>query len=174
MEPCIGTIGVAPAEGSISTLVPADHGGNMDTRDVRAGTTLYLPVRTPGGMLAMGDGKAAMGDGEVCGTGVGVPLNILGRVSVLKQVPHARPVLESAHEWQTIASAPTLEGATRLAVEDMISLLNRSHGMTWVDGYMLCSLVGMLRISQVVDPQMTVRLALDKRYTGALLPALLS
>jgi len=71
IEPVIGTIGVATAEGSVSTLTPDDHGGNLDTTDMTTGTTAYFPVFQEGAMLAMGDSKAAMADGEMCGTGAG-------------------------------------------------------------------------------------------------------
>ena len=172
LRPCIGTIGVAPAAGRVSTLYPGDHGGNMDTTEVTTGATLYLPVSAPGGLLAMGDGKAVMGDGEVCGTGVGVPLEVDLTCDVVRRAGLRRPVLETPTHWQTIGSAPDLEGAVRLATEDMVELLMRSQGLSFEDGYMLCSLVGDLRISQVVDPWMTVRMCVPREHVrGALVVA---
>lgn len=162
LRPCIGTIGVAPAEGRISTIYPGDHGGNMDTTDVTSGTTLYLPVSVEGGLLAMGDGKAVMGDGEVCGTGLGVPLEIDLSCDLLPGVHLPRPVIRTEEHWMTIGSAPTLEEAVRLATLDLIALLQRSHGMGLEEAYMLCSLAGDLRISQVVDPWMTVRMVIPR------------
>jgi len=164
LDPCIGTIGVAPAQGRISTLYPGDHGGNMDTTDIRSGVNLYLPVFVDGALLAMGDGKAVMGDGEVCGTGVGVPLNIDLTCTVRDPIPVRRPIIETADSWMTIGSAPTLEEAARVATLDMIALLQASHGFSFERAYMFTSLVGHLKISQVVDPWMTVRMSIDKRY----------
>lgn len=173
-RPCIGTIGVAPAEGRVSTLYPGDHGGNMDTTEVAAGSTLYLPVSAPGGLLAMGDGKAVMGDGEVCGTGVGVPLEIDLACEVVSGAGLRRPVLETPTHWQTIGSAPDLEGAVRLATEDMVELLERSQGLSFEDAYMLCSLAGDLRISQVVDPWMTARMCVPRELVRGSLVATLA
>lgn len=166
LDPCVGTIGVAPAQGRISTVYPGDHGGNMDTTDVRKGVKLYLPVAAPGALLAMGDGKAIMGDGEVCGTGVGVPLDIDITCTVLKGVGIERPMIETATSWMTIGSAPTLEESCKLATLDMIAVLMRTKGWDFQRAYMFTSLVGHLRISQVVDPWMTVRMEVAKEFGG--------
>jgi amidase len=168
LDPCIGTIGVAPAEGRFSTVVPHDHGGNMDTTAIRKGAKVHFPVNRPGGLLALGDPKAVMGDGEVCGTGVGVPIDVSARIGLLKGRRLPRPVIETADDWQFVASADTLEAACRLATEDLIAALVRAAGLSWTDGYMLASLVGDLRISQVVDPLMTVRMCIAKRYLPAI------
>jgi len=164
LDPCIGTIGVAPAEGRYNTVIPFDHGGNMDTTAIRAGARVHFPVNQPGGLIAMGDAKAVMGDGEVCGTGVGVPINVFARFEVIKGRRLPRPVIETADEWQFIASAETLEQACNMANEDLIAAISRVRGSSWEEAYMLSSLVGNLRISQVVDPLMTVRMAIDKKY----------
>lgn len=167
LDPCIGTIGTAPAAGRFSTVVPHDHGGNMDTTAIRKGARVHFPVNRPGGMLALGDPKAVMGDGEVCGTGVGVPIDVAARIELVKGGRLPRPVIETADDWQFVASAETLEAACRLATEDLIDALARAAGLSWTDGYMLASLVGDLRISQVVDPLMTVRMCIAKRYLPA-------
>ncbi len=164
LDPCIGTIGVAPAEGRYNTVIPFDHGGNMDTTAIRAGARVNFAVNQPGGLIAMGDAKAVMGDGEVCGTGVGVPINVFARFEVIKGKRLPRPVIETADEWQFIASAETLEQACNMANEDLIAAISRVRGSSWEEAYMLSSLVGNLRISQVVDPLMTVRMAIDKKY----------
>jgi amidase len=171
LDPCIGTIGVAPAEGRYNTVIPFVHGGNMDTTAIRAGARVHFPVHQPGGLVALGDAKAVMGDGEVCGTGVGVPINVFAHFEVIKGGRLPRPIIETAEEWQTVASAETLEGACKLATEDMIALLQRAKGYTWDDAYMLVSLAGALRISQVVDPLMTVRLAMSRAYLPTIDPA---
>jgi amidase len=164
LDPCIGTIGVAPEEGRYNTVIPFDHGGNMDTTAIRAGARVHFPVNQAGGLIAMGDAKAVMGDGEVCGTGVGVPINIFAHCEVVKGGRLPRPVIETATEWQFIASAKSVEEACKIANEDMILALRRAKGLSWEHAYMLSSLIGNLRISQVVDPLMTVRMAISKNY----------
>jgi amidase len=164
LDPCIGTIGVAPVEGRYNTVIPHDHGGNMDTTAIRKGARVHFPVNQPGGLIALGDPKAVMGDGEVCGTGVGVPINVFAHMEVVKNGRYPRPIIETDGEWQFIASADTLEEACRLATEDLIAVLQRVRGLTWAEAYMLVSIAGFLRISQVVDPLMTVRLAIAKSY----------
>jgi amidase len=168
LDPCIGTIGVATAEGRYSTLIPFDHGGNLDTTAIRAGARVHFPVNQPGALLALGDPKAVMGDGEVCGTGVGVPINVFAHVEIVKGGRRPRPIIETAAEWQFVASAPTLEEACRLANDDMIAALQHAVGLSWEEGYMLSSLVGHLRVCQVVDPLMTVRMAISKQYLPAI------
>ena len=164
LDPCIGTIGVATVDKSYNTVIPFDHGGNMDTTAIRAGARVHFPVNQPGGLLAMGDAKAVMGDGEVCGTGVGVPINIMATCEVVKAGRLPRPIIETSEEWQFVASADTVEEACRIANEDLIAALVRVKKLSWEHAYMLSSLVGNLRISQVVDPLMTVRMAISKNY----------
>lgn len=164
LDPCIGTIGVATAEGRYNTVIPLDHGGNMDTTAIRAGARVHFPVNQPGGLIAMGDAKAVMGDGEVCGTGVGVPINIFATFEVIKGGRLPRPIIETKDDWQFIASAETVEEACRIANEDMIAAISRHRGCSWEESYMLSSLVGNLIISQVVDPLMTVRMSIKKTY----------
>ena len=164
LDPCIGTIGVAPADGDYNTVIPHDHGGNLDTTDIRAGARVYFPVNVHGALLALGDPKAVMGDGEVCGTGVGVPVNVFARIDLIKGRRWQRPLIETQAEWQAVASAETLEEACRLATEDMNALLREVWGWSWPDAFMFLSLAGHLRISQVVDPLVTVRMGVAKRY----------
>lgn len=164
IRPCIGTIGVAPSGTAKATMMPGDHGGNLDTADICAGSRLHLRVNVPGALLALGDPKAVMGDGEVCGTGVGVPITFRGHVELTKGRSWPRPLVETAAEWQVVASAATLETACQQATEDMIEILRAVKGWTWQHAYMFLSIAGNLRISQVVDPLMTVRMAVSKEY----------
>ncbi len=168
LDPCIGTIGVAPVSGGYGTMIPHDHGGNMDTTAIRAGARIHFPVNHSGALFAMGDPKAVMGDGEVCGTGVGAPINVFASFDLVKGGRLPRPVIETARDWQLIASAETLEDACRIATADVIAILQRVKGFSWEEGYMLVSLVGDLKISQVVDPLMTVRLSIPKAYLETL------
>ncbi|WP_049972223.1 acetamidase/formamidase family protein [Haladaptatus cibarius] len=169
IQPCIGTIGVAPTEESYTTLVPHDHGGNLDTTDMTGGTTAYFPVFQEGALLAMGDSKAAMADGEMCGTGAEISTDIDITVTVLSNPGFelSRPVVETADLWKTIASAETLESACQLANEDAIALLANEHGFDETDAHLFSSLVGGLEISQVVDPLVTVRNAIPKEYLSS-------
>jgi len=166
VAPVIGTIGVAPAADSYSTLVPHDHGGNLDTTDITGGNTLYFPVFQEGAMLAMGDSKAAMADGEMCGTGAEISTDIDVTVEVLSDpaVSLERPLVETDTTWKTLASAESLQEACELANRDMMRLLAREHDLDPTDAHMLSSLVGGLEISQVVDPLKTVRNAVGKEY----------
>ncbi len=166
IEPLIGTIGVAPERESYSTLVPHDHGGNLDTTDLCAGSTVYFPVFQEGAMLAMGDCKAAMADGEMCGTGAEIATEIDLTVSIVEDpaVDLSRPLVETDAAWKTLTSAETLEEACALANRDAMELLEAEHGFSTTDAHLFSSLVCDLEISQVVDPLVTVRNAVPKRY----------
>ena len=166
VDPVIGTIGVAPETESYTTLVPHDHGGNLDTTDITAGNTVYFPVFQPGGQLAMGDCKAAMADGEMCGTGSEIATDIDITVDLIEtpEIDLQRPLVETADAWKTLASAETMEKACKLANQDAIALLAAEHDFDSTDAYMFSSLVGGLEISQVVDPLVTVRNAIPKTY----------
>ncbi len=166
IDPVIGTIGVAPQEESYTTLVPHDHGGNLDTTDITAGNTVYFPIFQPGGQLAMGDCKAAMADGEMCGTGSEIATDIDISVDLIESpaVSLQRPLVETPNAWKTLASAETMEDASKLANQDAIGLLAAEHDFEPTEAYMFSSLVGGLEISQVVDPLVTVRNAIPKTY----------
>ena len=166
IDPVIGTIGVATSEETISTLTPHDHGGNLDTTDMTTGTTAYFPVFQEGAMLAMGDSKAAMADGEMCGTGAEIGTDIDVTVSVIKDaaVDIERPLVDTGGAWKTIASAETMEDAVEMANEDLIKLLALEHDYSLTDAYLFSSLVGGLEISQVVDPLVTVRNTVTSEY----------
>ncbi|WP_058991499.1 acetamidase/formamidase family protein [Haloarcula sp. CBA1127] len=166
VDPVIGTIGVATSEEAMSTLTPHDHGGNLDTTAMTTGTTAYFPVFQDGAMLAMGDSKAAMADGEMCGTGAEIGTEIDVTVSVIADaaVDLERPLVDTGDAWKTIASAETMEDAVKMANEDLIKLLAAEHDYTLTDAYLFSSLVGGLEISQVVDPLVTVRNSIPNEY----------
>lgn len=169
VDPVIGTIGVAPAEDSYTTLVPHDHGGNLDTTDMTAGNVAYFPVFQEGALLAMGDCKAAMADGEMCGTGSEIATEIDLTIEIIDDPASEieRPVVETRDAWKTIASAETMEEACELANQDLIALLATEHDLDQTERYMLSSLVGGLEVSQVVDPLVTVRNSIPKEYLSA-------
>jgi len=162
VRPMIGVLGVAPAGASVPTHTPGPHGGNMDTRLIAEGATVYLPVFAPGGLLAAGDLHAAMGDGEICGTGVEVAGRVTLRVTVRRDLEIVNPVVETPKVIATVASAPTLDEAAALATRDMADLLGTRLGLSPASATMLMSAAGDLQVSQVVDPLKTARFALPK------------
>jgi acetamidase/formamidase len=168
LKPFAGTIGVAPAEPGLHSIVPPRRvGGNMDIRDLAAGTELYLPVEVAGALFSVGDTHAAQGDGEVCGTAIESPMRLAARFDLLKATPLAFPRfttpgpvsrhLDAKGYEVTTGIAPDLMDATRAAVTGMVDLLSKRLGMPAVDAYLLCSVCADLRISEVVDrPNWTV------------------
>lgn len=168
LAPFSGTIGVAPEEpGPHSIIPPRRVGGNMDVRDLVAGSVLYLPIEVRGALLSIGDTHAAQGDGEVCGTAIESPMQVTASIDVLKGEALAMPRLDrperragsgaDARVWITTGIDPDLHEAARAAVRGMIELLSRERGLSALDAYMLCSVAGDLKISQIVDaPNWTV------------------
>jgi acetamidase/formamidase len=136
-------------------------GGNMDIRDMAAGTELYLPVEFPGGLFSVGDTHAAQGDGEVCGTALESACSIACRFDLVADanLPFPRfttpgPVtrhLDIRGYEVTTGIASDLMLAVKSSVSGMIDLLSARHGMSPTDAYMLCSVCGDLRISEIVD-----------------------
>ena len=162
LKPFCGTIGLAPAEtGQHSIVPPRRVGGNMDIRDLAAGTELYLPVEVKGGLFSVGDTHAAQGDGEVCGTAIESPCTVAAKFELVKAAnlafprfttpgPVTRHLDAKGYEVTTGIGSDLMEGA-RSAVVGMIDLLSRRYNMNSVDAYMLCSVCGDLRISEIVD-----------------------
>jgi acetamidase/formamidase len=159
--PFCGELGVAPATGPLSTIPPDAHGGNMDTRHLTAGATLFLPVFHDGARFSIGDGHAAQGDGEVCGTAIETPMRARLRFTVRKDLHVTAPEFMTApgaaaerpvgQRYATDGIGPDLMAAARDAVRRMIDWLGREHGLSPIDAYMLCSVGIDLRISEIVD-----------------------
>jgi acetamidase/formamidase len=168
LKPFAGTIGLAPAAPGLHSVVPPRRvGGNMDVRDIAAGTELFLPIEVPGALFSVGDTHAAQGDGEVCGTAIESPMRVALRFDLVKREPLAYPRfatpgpvarhLDAKGYEATTGIGPDLMEAARAAVRSMIELLVREHRMPAIDAYLLCSVCGDLRISEVVDvPNWTV------------------
>ena len=162
LKPFCGTIGLAPAEpGQHSVVPPRRVGGNMDIRDLSAGAELYLPVEVKGGLFSVGDTHAAQGDGEVCGTAIESPIAAALKFDLIKSanLPFPRyttagPVsryLDADGYEVTTGIGPDLMGGARAAVSGMIDLLSKRYKMSVIDAYLLCSVCGDLRISEIVD-----------------------
>lgn len=162
LKPFAGTIGVAPAEPGLHSIVPPRRvGGNLDIRDITEGVTLYLPVEVPGALFSIGDTHAAQGDGEVCGTAIESRMDVEATIELVKNARLESPRfttpgpvtrhLDAAGYEVTTGIGPDLMTGAREAVKRMIDLLAAEHGLSPVDAYMLCSVCGDLRISEIVD-----------------------
>ena len=162
LAPFCGEIGLAPGKpGALSTIPPYRHGGNMDTKHLTKGARLYLPVEAEGALYSMGDGHAAQGDGEVCGTAIETPMRATVRLTVRKDIQVAEPQFltggplaarsNTAAYYATDGIGPDLMEAARNAIRHMIDHLQRSYGLTRPDAYMLCSVMVDLKICEIVD-----------------------
>lgn len=165
-RPMIGVIGVASLE-EIPCGEPGRHGGNMDTKLIRKGTTLYLPVFVEGGLLAIGDLHAVMGDGEICVSACEVPGKVTTRVSVLEGMAPPYPVLETEDSLYLLVSEENLWDAIKRATELGVKVLQKTLNLSWDEAYMLGSLLLDVEISQLVDPKKTVRVRIPKEYIPA-------
>ena len=162
LAPFCGEIGLAPAaDGPHSTIPPYRHGGNMDTKHLTKGTRLFLPVEVPGALYSMGDGHAAQGDGEVCGTALETPMRATVRLTVRKDIQVQEPQFltagplaqrtNTAPYYATDGIGPDLMEAVRNAVRHMIGHLQRTYQLSRADAYMLCSVAVDLKLCEVVD-----------------------
>ena len=162
LDPMIGVIGVAPEGEDVDTESPGAHGGNMDTRHIRAGSTLYLPVAAEGALFALGDVHARMGDGEICICGLECPAEVTVRLSVVHGKREKWPMLkDESNRWYTIASAADLDEAAKLSADAMMDFIEKRVTIDHNELILLMSLVCHLEISQVVDPLLTARTSLD-------------
>lgn len=162
LKPFAGTIGNAPAQmGHHSVVPPRRVGGNLDIRDLAAGTTLYLPVEVAGALFSVGDTHAAQGDGEVCGTAIESPMDVVLKLDLVKDArlktprfttsgPVTRHLDAKGYEVTT-GIGPDLMAGAKEAVAQMVDLLAGRYGIDPVEAYMLASVCGDLRISEIVD-----------------------
>ena len=163
MAPMIGVIGVAPAQGKIPNGEPAAHGGNMDCTLISEGVSVYFTASVPGALFGCGDFHAVMGDGEIVICGAESP----GEVRLRAQVVHAlkglpTPIIETPEKFAAVASASSLDQAGTDATHNMAAFLTRFAPLSINDAGLLMSLVGDLKVCQVVDPQKTARFEFPK------------
>jgi len=161
-HPMIGVIGTSPKEGSVPTGTPGPHGGNMDSKVITEGSTVYLPVNVPGAMLALGDLHALMGDGEILICGVEVAGTVTFRTRLLKGLSLPCPVVETRDAVYLIWSEETLDSAADAVVDKSVSVLAQALHMPDEEALCLLSAKGNLQISQIVDPLKTVRMEIPK------------
>jgi acetamidase/formamidase len=153
LAPFFGVMGVAPPPvwRRISSIQPRAHGGNIDLKELVAGTTLYLPVWTEGALFSCGDGHGAQGDGEVNVTAIETALSGDFRLTVRKDLSFCHPRAETPTHWITMGFDPDLDQCAVRALRDMIHLMGEHAGLGREDAYTLCSLAADLRITQTVN-----------------------
>lgn len=165
LHPFFGCIGVAPAGGEArSSIVPAEFGGNMDAPEASVGNTVYLPVSVPGALLYMGDGHAAMGDGEIAGTAVEVPLRARVRVSVIKGQKINWPRFENEETIMAVGAYRPLDDAMRIAFTELVAWVHKDYGLSELDAYELLSKVAKVRLAEMVDPNYVIVASVEKKY----------
>jgi amidase len=168
LHPFLGCIGVAPAGGEArSSVVPAEFGGNMDAPEVSAGNTLYLPVNVPGALLYFGDGHAVMGDGEIAGTAIEVPMKVRLQVDVVKGKHSNWPRLENDKEIMAAGIYRPVDDAVRIAFTELVAWIHADYGLSELDAYELLSQVGKAHLTEMVDPNYVVIASIEKKYLPA-------
>ncbi len=164
LAPFFGVMAVAPppAWGRISTIEPRAHGGNLDNKELVAGTTLYLPVFNEGALFSCGDGHAAQGDGEVCVTAIETALQGRFRLTVRQDLDMIYPEAETQTHYITMGLHADLDVCVEIALRRMIEFVAQRIGITRAEAYMLCSLAGDLRITQTVNREKGVHMMIPK------------
>jgi acetamidase/formamidase len=152
LAPFLGVMGMPPPEPGVhSTTPPRRSGGNMDCKELVAGTTLFLPIPVDGALFSAGDGHAAQGDGEISGTAIEAPVRAEVALSLRDELPLEWPCARLAHAWLTLGFDEHLGLAARAAVDGMLALLDRELGLTGPDAVALASIAVDLRVTQVVN-----------------------
>src|SRR3954463_15683780 len=173
LRPFFGSMGVAPAAalGRVSSNPPSRHAGNLDNKELVAGTTLYIPVFVRGALLEVGDGHAAQGDGEVDQTAI--ETNLEGRLQIVvrKDMKLEWPRAETPTHWIAMGTDTSLVVATRTAIHEMVKLLQETTGITQVQAYQAASMAADAHITQLVDGNVGVHMMIPKRYPKARVPA---
>jgi acetamidase/formamidase len=165
LHPFYGSMGVAPAPelGRVSSNPPGRHAGNLDNKDLVAGSTVYIPVFVPGALFEIGDGQAAQGDGEVDQTAIETSLRGRLQLTVRKDMTLTWPRAETPTAYVTMATDPDLTVATREAIQEMVDFLSSTKSLTRQQAYQLTSIAGDVHITQLVDkPVVGVHVTIDK------------
>jgi acetamidase/formamidase len=165
LDPMHGTVGVAPASFEArSSLVPDAHGGNMDTPEMRAGTTCYLGVNVEGALFSIGDGHCRQGEGETCGVAVEAAMDTVIAIDLVKGRATPWPRLENDSHVMSAGSARPLEDAFRIAHVDMVTWMREEFGFETLDAYQFLTQVSESPVANVCDPNYTFVTKVAKRY----------
>jgi acetamidase/formamidase len=157
VEPMLGTVGVAPAGGEVrSSLVPDRFGGNMDTPQMRAGSTVFLGVNVEGAMFSLGDGHYRQGEGEACGTAVEGAMTTTLIVDLVKGGAPGWPRIEDDAHWMTVGSSRPMEDSWRIANGELVAWVGELYGLHRMDAYQLCSQIAQVPVANVVDTNYSV------------------
>jgi amidase len=164
LAPMLGRLAVAPAgEEAFGGLWPGNFGGNMDTSDAREGATVYLPVFHEGALFYFGDGHAAQGDGEICGSGLETTMDVTFQFELIKGRSIAWPRIEDEEHLMVAGSARPLIDAFRIAHVELIEWLVADYGFDKWDAFQIVSQAGVARVANVVDPNYTVMAKFPKK-----------
>ncbi|MCC7345837.1 MAG: acetamidase/formamidase family protein, partial [Variibacter sp.] len=166
LKPFFGVMGVAPpvSWGVIGTPPPRKNGGNLDNKELVAGTTLYLPIWTDGALFSVGDGHGAQGDGEVCITAIETGLVGTFRLTTRADMQVEWPMAETPTHVMTMAFDPDLDDCVVIALRNMLDLICARTGIKRHEAHTLCSLAADLRVTQVVNGNKGIHVMLEKRY----------
>jgi acetamidase/formamidase len=161
LAPFLGVTGMPPAEPGVHpTRPPRRSGGNIDCKELVAGTTLYLPIPVDGALFSAGDGHAAQGDGELSGTAIECPVRARVRLDVRDDLPLEWPLARTADSWITFGFDEQLGRAAEIATDGMLELLGNQHGLSRDDALLLASVVVDVRVTQVVNESVGVHAVL--------------
>ncbi len=168
LVPFFGVMGTAPpaAWGRIGSLIPRAHGGNLDNKELVAGTTLFLPVWTEGAGFSCGDGHGVQGDGEVNVTAIETALTGTFRLSLRRDLGLKMPRAQTPTHLITMGLDPDLDQAVVQALRDMIALMGEVAGLSRDDAYMLCSLAADLRVTQTVNGSKGIHCMIARSLLG--------
>jgi acetamidase/formamidase len=149
----MGIMGMPPAiPGQHTTISPRATGGNIDCKELKVGSTLYLPIEVEGGLFSTGDGHAVQGDGEVSGPALECPMEKVSlTLIVLDDFPIQRPRAKTKNGWITMAFHEDLEEAMWLALGDMLQFISYLYGISRAEAYAYATMVVDLRITQIVN-----------------------
>ncbi|HEX7138777.1 MAG TPA: acetamidase/formamidase family protein [Vicinamibacterales bacterium] len=174
LRPFFGSMGVAPepSAGRVSSNPPGRHAGNLDNKELVAGSTLYIPVFANGALFEIGDGHVAQGDGEVDQTAIETSLRGRIQLTVRKGTKLTWPRAETATDFISMAADPDLTTATKLAIQEMVDFLSATRGLSKHRAYQLVSIAGNVAVTQLVDkPNVGVHVRVPKSvFTHSLRP----
>lgn len=168
LTPMVGVLGVAPQEDEIHCATPGDHGANMDTKDIKVGSKVYFPVFAEGANLAISDLHACMGDGELSGTGIEIAGRVKLNISKVQVNKIMMPVVETEEAYMVISSEKNFADAAKKGIKYAVEFLQTALQLDFPDAYRLLSAACDLKISQIVNPLITVRVSIPKHLVNSL------